>query len=374
MSRTPSNQTPGNPGGAPTIAVSMGDPLGIGPEVTVKALADPDLRSRARFLVFGMSGAMQMAADRAGIEPYWWRVRAGSDAAADAEPGDDGPGGVLLIDYTGKRRDGVEADPGLLDGGPKPTKQGGAASFRFVEDSIASAQRPAGSALSSGAIVTAPISKEAWSMAGKSKYPGHTELLASRFNTKRVRMMFVAPKLRTILATAHLPLMDIRNVLTIGRVFDTIDLGWEACRSLGIEQPRVAVCGLNPHAGEAGLLGDEETRVIEPAIKLAREQGMNVSGPFPGDTIWRPALAGRYDLVVAMYHDQGLIPVKLLSFESAVNVTTGLPVTRTSPDHGTAFDIAGQDRADAGSMRAAIDLAIGMSSERASGACVTNPA
>jgi len=350
----------------------MGDPLGVGPEVTVKALADAELRSRARFLVFGMSGAMQVAADRAGIEPYWWRVRAGSDAAETAEAGE--AGGVLLIDYTGKRRGGIEADPALLDGSARPTRQGGAASFRFVEDAIASARRSEGSALSSSAIVTAPISKEAWAMAGKAKYPGHTELLASRFNARCVRMMFVAPKLRTILATGHLALMDIRNVLTIGRVFDTIDLGHQACVSLGIGSPRIAVCGLNPHAGEAGLLGDEETRVIEPAIKLATEQGMDVRGPFPGDTVWRSALRGEFDIVVAMYHDQGLIPVKLLSFESAVNVTTGLPTVRTSPDHGTGYDIAGRDRADPGSMHAAIELAIRMTHDRRASPPVTNRA
>lgn len=171
-------------------------------------------------------------------------------------------------------------------------------------------------------------------------------------------MMFEAPRLKVVLATVHLPLMDIRNVLTIGRVFDPIDLGHQACLTLGIEDPRIAVCGLNPHAGEGGLLGDEEERIIRPAVDMARRAGINASGPWPADTIFADALHGRFDLVVAMYHDQGLIPLKLLERGSAANWTIGPPVVRTSPDHGTAFDIAGTNQADPGSMHAAIDLAI----------------
>ena len=199
-------------------------------------------------------------------------------------------------------------------------------------------------------------------MAGKGRFPGHTELLAARFHAKRTRMMFVSPALNVILATAHVPLMQLRDLLSIGRVFDTIDLGHEACLRLGIEAPRIAVCGLNPHAGEGGLLGDEDGRVIEPAIAMAREHGIDACGPFPGDTVFRAAVSGRWDLVVAMYHDQGLIPVKLLAFDEAVNATVGLPAVRTSPDHGTAYDIAGQDRADPGSMKAAMRLAVRLAS------------
>lgn len=347
MSETAREIDPAQP---PRLAITMGDPLGIGPEVTVKALADSDIRNRGRFVILGMNGAMHLAADRAGIEPFWWRVRAGSDAISHA-----GDQAVVLIDYTGSPTDAVDQAAALTHG--RPTAAGGAASFQFVEDAISCAQRCPDASLAVDGIVTAPISKQAWAMAGRGKYPGHTDLLQTRFGAKCVRMMFVAPKLRTILATAHVPLMDIRNVLTIGRVFDTIDLGWQACRALGIEQPRIRVCGLNPHAGEDGLLGDEETRIIEPAIRLAHDQGMNVTGPFPGDTIWLDAVRGKCDLVVAMYHDQGLIPVKLLAFDRAVNVTMGLPTVRTSPDHGTAYDIAGTNQADAGSMRAAIERA-----------------
>jgi len=331
--------------------VSTGDPFGIGPEVTVKALSDPRLRAAGQYFLLGSAGAMHLAADRAGIEPFWWRVKRGS-AAIEACAVQD----VVLIDSD---QEGGDGEPPWLTGGrAAPTKVGGEASFRFVEDAIALTRLPPDRVARCDGIVTAPISKEAWALAGREKYPGHTELLAARFNAKRTRMMFVAPELRVILVTAHLPLMRVRDVLTIGRVFDTVQMGHEACIGLGVATPRVAVCGLNPHAGEGGLLGDEEERLITPAVRLAREQGIDASGPFPGDTVFNAARAGRFDIVVAMYHDQGLIPVKLLAFDRAVNMTVGLPVVRTSPDHGTAFDIAGQNRADPGSMRAAIDLAL----------------
>ena len=331
----------------------MGDPLGIGPEVVVRALADRTLRRRGRFLIHAFAGPMADAADACGIEPYWWRIPAGS-ALLDTTLAHE----VVLLDHD---RPAEPFDPGARR---EPTRQSGEASFRFVEAAIEDAQRPEGDVAHADAIVTAPISKAAWALAGRGKYPGHTELLATRFGARRTRMMFVAPHLRVILATTHIPLMEIRNVLTIGRVFDTIDLGAETCRELGVESPRIAVCGLNPHAGEGGLMGDEEDRIIRPAMRLAEEAGLRVSGPFPGDTIFRSALRGDYDLVVAMYHDQGLIPVKTVAFDQAVNVTVGLGSVRTSPDHGTAYDIAGKGIADPGSMRAAIDLALTMAEER----------
>lgn len=203
------------------------------------------------------------------------------------------------------------------------------------------------------------------------RWPGHTELLAARTKAKRHAMMFVSPRLRVALASAHVALMEIKNVLTIGRVFDAIDLGAQLCRQLGFAKPMVAVCGLNPHASENGLFGDEEERIIRPAIEVARRHGIDALGPFPGDTIFIDAAAGKYDLVVAMYHDQGLIPVKLLGWDKAVNVTVGLPIVRTSPDHGTAFGIAGTNVASEGSMRAAIELAIRMVS--VAGAPATSP-
>ena len=341
-----------DPASRPAICVTLGDPGGIGAEVIVKALADREVRCAARWRILGVGSALHAAAHGAGIEPFWWRVAHGSELIETALSHD-----VTLIDYE-------SADP---EAAPAhgPSKRGGELSFRFVEDTIAAARRPEGDPLRARAIVTGPISKAAWALAGRGKYPGHTELLATRFGVKRHAMMFVCEHLRVILATAHLPLMEVRNLLTIGRVFDAIDLGHDACRQLGIERPRIAVCGLNPHAGEGGLLGDEESRLITPAIEVARGHAIEASGPYPADTIFRDAIPqpgrrARFDLVVAMYHDQGLIPVKLLYRDEAVNVTVGLPGVRTSPDHGTAFDIAGKNRADAGSMRAAMLLAARM--------------
>lgn len=358
MANTPRHPDPNRP----VVAISTGDPLGIGPEVTVKALAQSERRRSARFLLYGFNGPLLAAAERAGIDPYWWRIRRGSDLLDSASSQD-----VVLIDADPGPRDPdappLPADPLPADPLPGPTRSGGAASFRFVEDAIAAAMPASGRPPDAHAIVTAPISKQAWSLAGK-RFPGHTELLAARFAAKRTRMMFVAPQLRVILATTHIPLASVRDALTIGRVYDTIEIGAGSCIELGIASPRIAVCGLNPHAGERGLFGDEESRLIEPAIKLARENGIDATGPWPADTIYNSAVRGAYDLVVAMYHDQGLIPVKLLAFDKAVNATVGLPTVRTSPDHGAAYDIAGKNLADPGSMAAAIDLAVRLAQGR----------
>lgn len=337
----------------PVIAVSMGDPGGIGPEVLVKALADPARRQRARFVVHGSSRAMHRAAEVCGIAPFWWRVEAGSGLLGAASAHD-----VVVLD-----------DPGEDEQRPfeaRPTRLGGELSYRWVERAIAQAKLPDADPDRAEAIVTGPVSKEAWALAGKKRYAGHTELLADRFGAKRVAMMFEGPAVRVVLATIHIPLMEIRNALTIGRVFDTIELGAEGCRRLGIARPRLAVCGLNPHAGEGGILGDEETRLIKPAIELAVRAGVDATGPHPADTVFAAALHGRYDLVVAMYHDQGLIPVKMLARDTSVNMTVGLPIVRTSPDHGTAFDIAGRGMAEEGSMKNAIDLALRMLAQPAS--------
>jgi len=333
----------------PLISISLGDPGGIGPEVVVAALRDRTISAQARFAIHGSSSAMLAAADTMNIEPFWWRVDARRDDLADSASGHD----IVLYD----------SDPELGEQGVsceferRATKLGGALSFRWVEAAIADAKRDADDPRRADAVVTGPISKEAWSMAGRGRWPGHTELFASRFKATRHAMMFVGDKLRVVLATVHVPLMDVRNELTIGAVHTAIDLGHEACLSLGFKKPRIAVAGLNPHAGEGGLLGDEESRIIGPAIRLAADTGIDASGPFPGDTVFNAAVAGKFDLVVAMYHDQGLIPVKLLERDVAVNTTLGLPVPRTSPDHGTAFDIAGTGKADPGSMIASIRLA-----------------
>jgi len=327
----------------PVVGISIGDPRGIGPEVVVKALADPALARLARFVVYGSNEVLNRAAESCGIEPFWFRVAHDGPRAEQAIVTD-----LTVLDFP---------EHGVEEGGAAgPSRASGLASKTFVEVAIADCLRAPGSPRRLDGVVTAPISKSAWHLAG-FRWPGHTELLAHRTKAKRHAMAFVGPRLRVVLATTHLPLMEVRNVLTIGRVFDAIDLGAGLCRRLGVGAPRIAVCGLNPHAGEGGLFGDEEIRVISPAIDAARQAGIDASGPHPGDAVFIQALAGRFDMVVAMYHDQGLIPAKLLDRDRTVNVTLGLPTVRTSPDHGTAYDIAGRNLADAGSMHAAIVLA-----------------
>ena len=332
------------------IGISMGDPLGIGPEVVVKALADPALHREARFIVYGRNEMLTLAADRSGIRPYWYRVAQSSDRAQ----------GQLLPPVTVVDFDDTDFHPPSES---RPDLTSGHLSKAFVEEAINDALRSSGDERRTDAVVTAPICKESWSLAG-FRWPGHTELLAHRTRTKRQAMAFVSPKLKVVLATAHLPLMDVKNVLTIGRVHESIEFGHQLCQTLGITRPRIAVCGLNPHAGENGLLGDEDQRGVAPGIDVAVQQGIQATGPHPADTVFIGAAAGEHDVVIAMYHDQGLIPVKLLGWEEAVNVTLGLPIVRTSPDHGTAFDIAGRNAANPGSMRAAIDLALKMARVR----------
>jgi 4-hydroxythreonine-4-phosphate dehydrogenase len=328
----------------PLIGVTMGDPRGIGAEVTVKALADPQLRSLARFVIFGTESILLKAAKRAGVAPFWFHR-----PYEDVGPIDSG---VLVANFP--RYDSISEEA-------RPSVDGGEASIAYLDAAIEAAEAGV-----IQAIVTGPINKESWLAAGCT-FPGHTEKLAAAFNAKRVTMMFEGGGLRVALASTHLPLFDLRNRFTIGLVFQPIDLLHTALQDWwGIEHPRIAVAGLNPHAGEAGRFGDEEERVIEPALTMARQAGIDVDGPFPGDTLFVDSVSRRYDGLVAMYHDQGLIPVKVLAFNSAVNITLGLPIIRTSVDHGTGFDIAGTNQADPGSMTHALRLAVQL-------ACVAHP-
>ena len=328
----------------------MGDPCGIGAEIIIKALADDALRERARFLVFGLSEQLSYTADQ--IEQSWPFAR---DHHEDVRRYSET---VVVLDYD------EFALPAAMPRGP--SRLGGEASLAFCDGAIEAARVGL-----VDAIVTGPISKTSWKLAGQKKFPGHTELLADRFKSCHVAMMFVAPQMKVVLATIHQALFEVRNHFTIGCVFNPIDLADAALRRWwGIESPKIVVCGLNPHAGEGGQFGDEEQRIIAPAVLMAGEAGMNVSGPFPADTVFVKAAAGAYDCVVAMYHDQGLIPIKLLAWREAVNLTLGLPIIRTSPDHGTAFDIAGRGRADESSMKAAISLAIDLATKKSA----ANPA
>ncbi len=321
------------------IGVTMGDPGGIGPEIVVKALSDPCIRRLAKFIVFGMDEQLEYAADMAEVEPFWLRHQ-------HEKISRDYPRQVSVADY-----DEYSAVPWMHEA----NKVSGESSLRFCVDGIDAAKDGI-----IDALVTAPISKTSWKLAG-AKWPGHTELLADRCKSLRKVMMFVAGSLKLALATIHEPLFEIRHKFTIGLVFEPIDLLNTALKEyFGYTKPKIAVCGLNPHAGEEGQFGDEERRIISPAILMAQEAGINVSGPYPADTLFIRAADGEFDGVVAMYHDQGLIPVKMLAFNEAVNVTVGIPIIRTSPAHGTAFDIAGKGIANPASMKQAIRVAVEM--------------
>ena len=322
----------------------MGDPAGIGAEVIVKALADPLLRSRARFIIYGMNEMLHYAADLAETNVFWWRDQSSSVLQSYNHD-------IVVVDY-----DQYSILGSVIHA---PSQLGGEASMRFCLDAIAAAQLGI-----VDAVVTAPIAKESWKLAGY-KYPGHTELFASTTNTRNYAMMFAGGPLKVVLATIHVPLMGIWNTLNIGAVFHPTELLHKVLVEwFDIPNPRIAVCGLNPHASENGQFGDEEERIICPAMTMLREQHIDVHGPFPGDTVFLRARNGEFDAVVAMYHDQGLIPIKLLAFDQAVNITIGLPIVRTSPDHGTAFDLVGKNKANPGSMKAALNMAIDIACKR----------
>ena len=320
----------------PLVGITMGDPCGIGAEVIVKALDDPDIRSLGRFAVYGVDEVLIAAAEANGIRPFWFSIPKDQPIRVDS--------GVVVVDF-----DEYQAGYWV---NPRPTSDGGLASLHFLDTAIAAAKEGR-----IDAITTAPIHKTSWKLA-RCRFPGHTEKLADAFHAKRVTMAFVGGGIRLALASTHIGLFELRNRFTIGLVFQPIDLLHEALTKwFGIEHPRIAVAALNPHAGQDGQFGDEETRVIEPALQMARNAGIDVHGPFPADTLFIPSRRCSYDGIVAMYHDQGLIPLKMLAFDTAVNVTLGLPIIRTSPDHGTAFDIVGRNDADPGSMKEALRLA-----------------
>jgi len=325
------------------IGITMGDPAGIGPEVVVKALADPALRRAAKFIIFGMHEQLAYAADRAEIEPFWGRHQ-------HEKISRDYPYKVVVADYD---------DYSVSSWIKGASRAAGEASIRFCLDAVDAARA---GIIDAG--VTAPISKASWNLAGAS-WPGHTEMLAERCKSPQKAMMFVAGPLKVALATIHEALFEVRHKFTIGCVFEPIDLLNTALKEyFRMANPKIGVAALNPHAGEDGRFGDEERRIISPAILLAQEQGINCHGPFPADTLFLRAARGEFDAAVAMYHDQGMIPVKLLGFEEAVNITIGIPIIRTSPAHGTAFDIVGQDLANPAGMKSAITMAIQMTTTK----------
>jgi 4-phospho-D-threonate 3-dehydrogenase / 4-phospho-D-erythronate 3-dehydrogenase len=308
----------------PVVAITIGDPSGIGPEIVVKALSDPELAPLAKWIVVGDSRILKMAKEFTGLELSNAAVRdvRGLEALDDFAFGKlDARFGQAAVDYV-----------------------------RMATEMCLAKE--------AHAMVTAPLNKEAVTLSGRS-FSGHTEYIAELCGATDSRMLLASRVLSTVHVSTHVPLRRACELDT-ARILRTIELGDAAMKLLGFEQPRVAVCGLNPHAGEHGLFGNEDASLIVPAIEQARRKGIDCSGPHAGDTIFLQASKGAYDLVVAMYHDQGHIAMKLLDFAGTVNISLGIPIIRTSVDHGTAFDIAGKNKGDAHSMKQAMRMAAQM--------------
>jgi len=311
----------------PVIALTMGDPAGVGPEIMLKALEDRRVRRVADPVVIGDLGLLRAMAGRLGLK------------APDE-------GAVVSVSDLDLKR----LKPG------KPTKESSLAMISYIEEAVFMA-----AASDAAAVVTGPISKEAAKAAGFT-FPGHTEFIAHLTGTADFVMMLGGKRLKVVLVTIHEPLKRVPSLVTKEAILKTLRITDESFkRHFGFKKPRLAVAGLNPHAGEGGLFGDEDMREIAPAVKKARSLGIDATGPLPADTVfYRAVKKGEFDCVVAMYHDQGLGPLKLLHFEDGVNATLGLPIIRTSVDHGTAYDIAWKGEAGTQSLVAAIEMAAAM--------------
>ena len=302
----------------------MGDPNGIGPEIIVRALSSAEVQQICTAVVFADAEILDRAIGVTGV-----RIKYETD-------GDH---------YINVR----DVKPGEID------IKAGDASLKSIFNGVKSVLER-----STDAIVTAPISKEAIHIAG-SEYPGHTEMLADLTGSQNVAMMFEGSLFKVVLVTIHNALSEVPALLSQDKIYNIISLADKSLKQyFNIQYPRIAVCGLNPHAGEAGAFGSEEISLIKPAVSMALKDGINIDGPLPADTLFYHAVNGKWDLVISMYHDQGLIPFKMVNFEKGVNVTLGLPIIRTSPDHGTAFDISWNGIANPSSMIEAIKIAVKM--------------
>lgn len=314
------------------LAITMGDPAGIGPEIIVKLF---DKNPPEDCVVYGDVRQIERAVEQIGSD-----LRVQQVSHADEKR-------VGLAIPVLQACDPLDAETPI----GQCSAPAGKAAYQCVQKAISDALggQVAG-------LVTAPLNKKAIEMAGFD-FPGHTEILSHRCGDVPVAMMLANEDIRTVLVTIHIPLSAVSQALTVQAELQAIQLAHQGCMSLGVKHPRIAVAGLNPHAGESGKFGDEEARIIEPAIDAAKAQGMDVSGPWPGDTVFGRARQGEFDVVVAQYHDQGLIPVKYLGLDQGVNITIGLPFVRTSVDHGTAFDIAGRGTASQASLQQAVQMA-----------------
>lgn len=303
------------------IGITMGDPAGVGPEITVRAIAEMSAEDRSRTRIYGHRATLEKAMEASAVS----------------------------LDLDGLVED-LEIEGGVLAWG-KLDARGGDAAFRFIAKAVEHAQ-----AGKIGCIVTAPINKEALNLAGHH-YDGHTGMLAALTGQKSAFMLLASDRLKVIHVSTHVSLKTAIDRATLQRILETIRAGNQHLKRIGYAAPRIAVAGINPHCGESGLFGTEDDEQIVPAVAMAREEGIDVTGPISADTVFHRAYNGAFDLVVAQYHDQGHIPIKLVAFDTAVNVSLGLPIDRTSVDHGTAFDIAGTGKANHTNMNAAIAYA-----------------
>jgi 4-hydroxythreonine-4-phosphate dehydrogenase len=318
------------------ILITMGDPGGVGPEIIAKAVDSPGIGKRCIPIVVGDSVLMSRALHLAGHRRRILKVSSADEAT---EIGSH----LYVIDVHNRT---LPSRPPA-----KPTAAGGRACVSYIRKAVELAMQG-----EVAGIVTAPISKEALKKAGFS-WPGHTEMLAELSGTREYAMMLTGGRLRVILVTIHTALKNVPRLITAQSVLRVIRLAKKACEMLRIRTPRIGVAGLNPHSGEAGIFGEEEIKEISPAVRRAGLEGIPVLGPYPPDTIFHKAYHGELDIIVCMYHDQGLIPLKMIAFDKGVNVTVGLPFVRTSPDHGTAYDIAWKGIAKPSSMIESIKLA-----------------
>ena len=314
----------------PRIAVTMGDPAGVGPELCLRLLADPEIATRCQPRVYGDASVLVRVARHLGLPQ---------------------PDPAAIEDL--KAIDGATVEPGRV------ASACGRASYEYFTTAVTHAI--AGQV---DAVVTAPINKESLHAAGIAE-PGHTEILARMTNAERSCMMLTSEQITCSLVTVHVGYREVPALLTVERILDTIELSAAAMERIRGRKPKLLVCGLNPHAGEHGLFGDrEEERIIIPAIEAARSKGIDIAGPLPPDTAFLPRYRKACDCYICMYHDQGLIPLKALAFDEGVNITLGLPIVRTSVDHGTAYDIAWQGKADLSSLQHAVNLAIRLAPSR----------
>ncbi len=334
--------------GTSPVAITMGCPVGIGPEIICKVFSQYKMVGAAgQAIVVGDTEVLRQVADTLGLQL----------AIVPWHPGQP-------IDKATVPVYQVATPVSTPVRWGQPDLASGKALGRYIEEAVKLID-----AQHCSALVTCPISKKSLQLAGYP-YPGHTEMLAALTNTRRVRMMMAGPRLKVVLATIHQPLGRVSELLTKEEIIDCIAMTRASLqRDFALTSPRIAVAGFNPHSGEEGLFGDEEQRSIAPAVAESTGLG-EVSGPWPPDTVFYQAAAGKFDAVVAMYHDQGLIPFKLLHFQDGVNVTLGLPLVRTSVDHGTAYDIAGKNAADPSSLKAALSLAQTIVANRGKGGCL----